>query len=522
MPKTRGKSKRLRGKGTYYAGGRTLRGRGGFFEDVGRVFKSAAGPMLGAFGAAADAVFPGSGLIASGIRRLIGCGAYSGVRSNAILASPVPRVGSSSDRGIHYSNCEFLGDVTGSTDWELTQFHVNPGLPEVFPWLSGVAGNFQKYRIDGLVFYLKSTSSVAIASSTDLGLGTVLGGFQYNVYDKAPSSKLEFLSLSGSVSGKPSEDHIYPLECDRSKNVFGNLLVRTVGVADDMAKYDHAVFNLATVGFPGEYYLGELWVSYNVTLMAPKVEQNSAYLVTNAESSGSGDPEFFSCEKISGSTPPAFSAVPPLANMSATSQSMGWSTGVSNAGLPCVVVPAGTSGYYFFRMFGRVTGGELSTAQFSLRQLDETGTVEAVAQPVSWANQFDGLTGTSTATAVFHIVALPDRPLHLLITLTATTGVTGATASVDAFRLPEKLFAASGSGAVTLAQKIHRIRTKRSQAGAALRGVAAEKKEQSPPGAQVGLQAPVAIAVQEPQWMEPPPAVAAQGAPIRRVQGLPR
>jgi len=272
------KGNKLRGKGAYYPGGRVLRGKGGFFDDLGNIFKGAIGPVVGALGKAADSVIPGAGTVASGITKLIGVGAYTPVKSNAILAQPVPKVGSSQDQGVRYRHEEYLGDVTSSEDWELTQFHVNPGLAESFPWLSTIASNFQKYRINGLVFYLKSTSSSAIANTSDLGLGTVLGAFQYNVYDPPPSSKVEFLALSGSGSGKPSDDHIYPMECDPSKIQFKNLLVRSKGQVDDLAKYDHATLNLATVGFPGVYNLGELWVSYDVTLIAPRVQESQQFM----------------------------------------------------------------------------------------------------------------------------------------------------------------------------------------------------------------------------------------------------
>jgi len=181
---------------------------------------------------------------------------------------------------VRFKRTEYLGDLTSSLDWELTQFKVNPGLPDVFPWLSTIASGFQKYRIDGLIFYLKSTSANGIANMANLNLGTVLGGFQYDPYAGPPASKAEFLALSGSCTDKPSDDQIFPMECDPRKNVFGNLLVRTTGVSSDLVKYDHATFNLATVGSQGTYPVGELWVAYDVMLMAPKTAEPDGYLRT--------------------------------------------------------------------------------------------------------------------------------------------------------------------------------------------------------------------------------------------------
>jgi len=473
MPKkqTFNKKRAIRGRGAYYPGGMTLRGKGSFFGDVGNFFKSAAGPVLGALGGVADSFLPGSGMVADGIRKLIGAGAYTPVHSNAILAQPVPKVGSSQDVGISYSHQEYLGDVTGSQDWELTQFHVNPGLPEVFPWLSGVASNFQKYRIDGLVFYLRSTSSVAISNTTDLGLGTVMGGFQTNVYDKAPGSKLEFLSLSGARSGKPSEDHIFPMECDRSKNVFGNLLVRTTGAQDDLAKYDHAVFNLATVGFPGAYYLGELWVSYKLTLMAPKVESASNVFATRTFPTH--EERLHAASNRDG----YWLAVPPLDDSDAVWNSTGWHTGVGTTGRPCMLVPPGSSGFYYVS-FRTAAGVSVFDPDFSV--LDESGTLE-IDQTIIFGNKV--ISGTNVVrTMVVHLSCLPDRPMKL--SLQAAVGTSTAPVfSISVIRLPDRMYATQATAAtVSLAEKVQRIhRSTGAMSTAAIRrqAIAAEEKENS-------------------------------------------
>jgi hypothetical protein len=514
MPKKGNKrAKKLRGRGAYYAGGRVLRGKGGFFDDVGNFFCKAVGPLLGAAGTVADTIWPGSGLVAQGIRRLIGKGAYVGVRSNAILAQPVPSVGSRQDYGITYSHCEYLGDVTGSTDWELTQFKVNPGLPETFPWLAGLAGNFQKYRVDGLIFYLKSTSSVAIANTENLGLGTVLGGFQYNPYDRAPGSKAEFLALSGSVSGKPSEDHIYPLECDRSKNVFGNLLVRTVGVSDDLAKYDHATFNLATVGFPGEYYLGELWVSYRVVLMAPKIEAGNSSLLLSAEakSPSISDPLIngllWPMGSPDGGTTDYLVCTAPVDDAAVFDNTLGLSIGTGSDGLPCYLVPAGTVGHFQFRLLmsmlnsssGVVTKPwtDVSGENF-FSVVDSTGEVEvldlATASKGFFAQSLNAAAAvtafpTSTYTGFLRINALPDKPLKLRIAVNAgmSGGTGGAPAKAYGFcelvRMPEKFFANTAvDGVVTLAQKVQRVHLARGAARqAAVAASGLEAKVPAPP-----------------------------------------
>lgn len=459
-----------------------LSGKGGFFDDLGGMFKSVAGPLLGLAGNAADSIFPGAGQVAQGIRRLTGMGAYAPVQRNAILAQPVPKVGSRQDKGIRYNHQEFLGDVTGSEDWELTQIHVNPGLPEAFPWLCGVAGNFQKYRIDGLVFYLRSTSSVAIASSTDLGLGTVLGGFQYNVYDKAPASKLEFLSLSGALSGKPSEDHIYPMECDPKKNVYDNLLVRTVGVSDDQQKYDHAVFNLATVGFPGEYYLGELWVSYDVTLMAPKVEQMSSYVLWNESRLEDPGYQMPTAVRATVGSDAALTYTLPCTDATETLNTMGWTTDRSASGVPCYSVPAGTMGHYLVNFYaqGEGDGPSNELGPILVQALDNSGTVTKDTtsstgdrSPILNCSSMHGPNSTAstytyTSTFSVHIQALPDKPLKFCVYSVLVQALADPVYKLLFNRLPDKLYANENTAAVSLGQKVARIRKRRAATAAAV------------------------------------------------------
>lgn len=448
--------KRLKGRGAYYPGGRVLRGKGGFFDDVGNALKGIAGPALGLIGGALDTVIPGAGSVASGIRRLVGLGAYTPVSSNAILAQPVPKVGSEADNGIRYHHEEYLGDVTSSTDWELTQFHVNPGLPETFPWLSTIASSFQKYRIDGLVFYLRSTSSVAIANSTDLGLGTVLGAMQYNVYDSPPQSKVEMMALSGSLSGKPSEDHIYPLECAPSKGVMTNRLVRHTGVADDLAKYDHAIFNLATVGFPGEYALGELWVSYNIVLMAPKVEDALPFLHNDTNS-----PDTAVCQVADNNL---IHWVPnTLAPSNTLINTLGWKIVTFSDGQPALSIPSGTSGYYQLTFeFDSATHMASGNAYVNPYTLDATGTIAATNKPLIALATSDVVVWSG----VYHISTLPDRDGLFRFEIRGANGLSGLTVSVNTLmsivRCSDRWIPDTTTGAGVVAARVKVVRSRNS------------------------------------------------------------
>jgi len=203
-------------------------------------------------------------------RKIIGLGAYGSVGSNALLASPVPIMHDMTDRGIRIQNHEYIGDITSSVDLFTKVFNINPGDPSTFPWLSGIASSFQKWEPLGICFYFKATSATAL-NSTNTALGTIVGACQYDVSASTPATKPGIVNLSGSQSGVPCQDNVYPVECAPSMRITKNLLVRASGPSTlaDLQKYDLAKFILATVGSQAAAVVGELHVTYDIVLKIP-------------------------------------------------------------------------------------------------------------------------------------------------------------------------------------------------------------------------------------------------------------
>jgi hypothetical protein len=73
------------------------------------------------------------------------------------------------------------------------------------------------------------------------------------------------------------------IECDPSKlagNAYKYVRIGDLPISEDLKEYDLGRFCLAITGVPATYagqVLGELWVSYTVTLRKPKVASNHAY-----------------------------------------------------------------------------------------------------------------------------------------------------------------------------------------------------------------------------------------------------
>lgn len=114
-----------------------------------------------------------------------------------------------------------------------------------------------------------STSSDAIASTTDLGLGQVILASDYNAADAAFVNSPQMLGTMFSNSGKPSENIMHAVEC--APTDVANKLYYTrsgdVPSGTDIRLYDMLSFQLATQKMPADYDgMGQLWVSYDITL----------------------------------------------------------------------------------------------------------------------------------------------------------------------------------------------------------------------------------------------------------------
>jgi len=225
-----------------------------------------------AIGSAMAPIFgapPSSGAsLGSLVSSITGIGAYRVTPAGEPFSVPVfPK---SSDGGFRIQRKEYIGDVSSSIGFVVNSYPLQPGMPNLFPWLSTFAPNFEEYRIHGAAISFKSTAASAL-NSTNTALGTVIVAAQYDSYDVPFGSKLEMENYEGSVSCKPAENLIFGLECDRRKDVATHLYTRTGASSGDIRLYDLANISVATVGSQAVAVIGELWITYDITLYKPKL-----------------------------------------------------------------------------------------------------------------------------------------------------------------------------------------------------------------------------------------------------------
>jgi len=288
----------LSGKGKYHIGRPYIRGRGGYKFPKNFFSAPKIGGILGGAGGAAigNMIAPGVGgklgaslgaELGSGagslFKSLTGWGDYN-IKENSLLF-PDHVVPSFGEDSIRVRKREYISDIDATTAFTNNSFPINPGLSDTFPWLSSIANNFDQYRFNGLVFQFVSTSSDAIASTTDLGLGQVIMATDYDAQDTAFVNGPQMLGSMFSNSAKPSENIMHAIECDPMQTAQKLFYVRTGDVPSgaDVRLYDLGNFQIATQKMPGDYTgAGQLWVSYDVTFVK-SVQNNQLGLALNTD-----------------------------------------------------------------------------------------------------------------------------------------------------------------------------------------------------------------------------------------------
>lgn len=290
---TRPRARRVRSTTAY----RVVRGRGDYWTDVkkrwgqgGGKYKkgfSAAGSALGsAIGGGPGAAVGGvlGGLLNRAMYALTGFGDYT-VRSNVLLESnDPPAVINRSNKEFVMRHREYITDIysaggTANTPsiFNNQSFPVNPGQSNTFPWLSSIAGKFEQYRLEGMLFEYKSLYSDAVVTQNG-SIGSIILATEYNAGAPMFVSKQQMENYQFAQSCKPSHNVLHPIECARSQTVLPELYVRpsAVPVGEDIKTYDFGDFQIASVGIPlgaagAPVALGELWVTYQIAMLKPKI-----------------------------------------------------------------------------------------------------------------------------------------------------------------------------------------------------------------------------------------------------------
>lgn len=233
-----------------------------------RIPKGTAAALGGALGG------PKGAAIGSAIAKITGYGDYL-VQQNSISTKGVSGVEgtdivpsfSTSGVNTRVTHREFVGNITSpGSGFNNVSYPINASNPSVFPWLSALARKYQRYKVHGMVFYYKSTSTDYNNS------GTVAACVNYDAAEVAYKSMSEILNAKFAVSCKPSLHMAVPVECDPKEQPTAGYYVEHGDTTSRDARFTTmGKLNLATEGLtlPAGTVIGQLWVAFDIELMYP-------------------------------------------------------------------------------------------------------------------------------------------------------------------------------------------------------------------------------------------------------------
>jgi hypothetical protein len=110
-----------------------------------------------------------------------------------------PRIVNMNDGSVVVSHSEMIGTLVSSgttLTYKVDSYVANPGKPSIFPWLSTIATNYDKYKFRKLHVCLISSQPTSTA-------GRIGIGFDYDSTDPTPANRIEFFSLTSHVEATP-------------------------------------------------------------------------------------------------------------------------------------------------------------------------------------------------------------------------------------------------------------------------------------------------------------------------------
>jgi hypothetical protein len=171
--------------------------------------------------------------------------------------------------GIRVSHTEAVDLINGTTSFLLRTYEVNPGNPDVFPWLSTKAAGYEQYKFESLTFHYETRTSTDRA-------GAVTGAFDYDVYDAQPTSATNMLSYRGAAEGV-AWSPLLSWSADAKRAVAKLRYIRNVHtVHGDQRMYDLANFYVATDNFASTELAGRLMVTYSVFMLYEHTDSDQA------------------------------------------------------------------------------------------------------------------------------------------------------------------------------------------------------------------------------------------------------
>lgn len=253
------------------------------YPGAGAAIGSALGTLVG--GPTGTVMGAGIGTAAQQlVKSVTGFGDYQ-IKANSLLynVDAVPEFTSMNPNCTMVCHREYICDIqtgpnlsgttSGTTNFDVTSFRINPADPNTFPWLSSMARNYEQYVVQGMIFEFKSNSATAV-SSTNTALGSVILATQYNSLSPEFINKQQMEAHQFASSTIPSQNVMHAIECDPHQTQCGGIFntIDPGATPGDKRLYDLGTFSIATKGMQAPNVdIGELWVTYKICFLKPQL-----------------------------------------------------------------------------------------------------------------------------------------------------------------------------------------------------------------------------------------------------------
>jgi len=163
------------------------------------------------------------------------------------------------------SNREFVTDVVPFVNFTPTKIEINPAIASSFPWLSGLATSFQKYKIHKFKVIFETSQSSIVP-------GFVMMAPEFNISDSLPSSKQELLTYKYATRGPVWQNLEMSIKVEDMMQ-YKNYYIRN-GTETNLLLYDPFYIVIASLDTTLSTNIGEIWFEYDIEFSIPqKVNQ---------------------------------------------------------------------------------------------------------------------------------------------------------------------------------------------------------------------------------------------------------
>lgn len=190
---------------------------------------------------------------------------------------------------------EYVADINASINFSVVSaFAINPGVSQSFPWLSQVAQRFEKYRFRKLRYAFETTSPTNKQ-------GSLMLVPDFDAEDPAPISKTQALSYKSSVRTQIWERITLEVK-QEDLRALPQYYIRggSLSGSYDIKTYDVGNLFVCFSGGDDNSVAGELWVEYEIELIAPNIQPDNLITGPGLYISGGGT---FSNSSLFGTDP---------------------------------------------------------------------------------------------------------------------------------------------------------------------------------------------------------------------------